>query len=70
MTNNIITVIIALVFISTVLVPLFKILKSSLSHFKKMKIKSKSGEIVELDLERKNDVNTVINFTDIFLGLK
>jgi hypothetical protein len=68
--NNIITIIIALIFFATLSVPLFKILKSRLVHFSKIKIKSKSGETVELDLGKKNDVNAVINFTDIFLGLK
>lgn len=70
MANNIITIIIAIVFALTLSIPLFKILKSKFMHFNKIKIKSKSGEIVELDLDKKNDVDTVINFTDIFLGLK
>lgn len=68
--SNIITIIIALIFFSTLSIPLFKILKSKFLHFSKIKIKSKSGETVELDLDKKNDVDTVINFTDIFLGLK
>jgi hypothetical protein len=70
MTSNIITIIIAIIFAATLSIPIIKILKSSLIHFKKIKIKGKSGETVELDLEKKNDVNTVISFTDVFLGLK
>lgn len=69
-TNNIITIIIAIIFALTLSIPLFKILKSTLVHFNKIKIKSKSGETVELDFDKKNGVDTVINFTDIFLGLK
>lgn len=67
--NNIITIIIALAFSSTVVIPVVKILKISLSNFKKIKIKTKSGKTAELDFE-KNDVNTVLNFTDIFLDLE
>lgn len=68
--SNIITIIIGIIFALTLLIPLFKILKSRFIHFNKIKIESKSGETVELDFDKKNDVDTVINFTDIFLGLK
>lgn len=70
MVNNIITISIALVFITTMSVPLFRVLKSRFARVKKIRIQGKSGETAELDLERKNDVNAVIDFADILLGLK
>lgn len=68
--NNILTTIIAIVFASTLSVPIFKILQSKFANFNKIKIKSKSGETAELDFSKKNDVDAVIKFADIFLGLK
>ncbi len=68
--NNIITIIIAVAFASTLSVPVVKILKNSFKKLKGIEIKSKNGEIVKLDFNKKNDVNTVIKFTDVFLGLK
>ena len=68
--DNILTTIIAIVFALTLSVPVFKILQCRFGRFNKVKIKSKSGETAELDFSKKNDVDAVINFADIFLGLK
>ena len=68
--NNTITIIIAVVFASTLFVPIIKILRARFKKIRKIAIKSKDGEVVELDFNKKNDVDTVIRFTDVFLGLK
>ncbi|MCF6402026.1 hypothetical protein L3C95_04025 [Chitinophaga filiformis] len=70
MTNSIITITLAIAFAVSVVLKFGGIIISHFKKTRKIKITSKSGEIVELDLEKKNDINTVNRFTDIFLGLK
>lgn len=70
MTNSIITITFAVVFALSIILKFGGIFISNFRKTRKIKIESKSGEIVELDLEKKNDINTVNRFTDIFLGLK
>lgn len=70
MTNSIITITFAVVFAVAVVLKFGGFVISNFRKRRKIRIQSKSGEIVELDLEKKNDINTVNRFTDIFLGLK
>lgn len=66
MTNSIITITFAVVFAVSVVLKFKGIFISNFRKTRKIKIESKNGEIVELDLEKKNDINTVNRFTDIF----
>ncbi|SDF28586.1 hypothetical protein [Chitinophaga filiformis] len=70
MTNSIITITLAVAFAVAVVVKFGGFVINNFRKTRKLRIQSKSGEIVELDLEKKNDIDTVNRFTEIFLGLK
>jgi len=70
MTDSIITMALAVAFAALVVLKFGGFVISNFRKTRKIRIQSKSGEIVELDLEKKNDINTVNRFVDIFLGLK
>ncbi|MFB6453887.1 hypothetical protein ACE38W_01350 [Chitinophaga sp. Hz27] len=70
MADNIVTAIIALIFLASVFIPLGKSLIYAFGPIRKLKARNKQGEIIELDLRKKNDATTLINFVDVYLGHK
>ncbi|MDQ0107729.1 hypothetical protein J2T02_002850 [Chitinophaga terrae (ex Kim and Jung 2007)] len=67
--DNITTIIIAVAFFAAILSPVSQFIKALFYNPKKLTIKSKSGEIVELDLEKK-DIDAMIRFLDVLLEYK
>lgn len=68
--DNITTIIIAAVFLTTILIPVFELLRSYFYNPKKLRIKSKSGEIVEISLKGKGDIDAMIRFLKVLSEYK
>lgn len=68
--DNITTVIIAILLGTAFYFPIAEICKALFTKVTKITATSKTGEIVELDLEKDTDVETVMNFLDVYLGRK
>ncbi len=65
------TIVLIVVWLSIVVgIPLFQIVKAWCFPIRKMKITGKTGTTAELDFTKKNDVESVLHFADVFLGLK
>jgi|GEM_PF-7058215 len=65
------TIVLIVVYFSIVVgVPLFMVVKACFFPIRKMRITGKSGTTAELDFRKKNDVESVLHFADVFLGLK
>jgi len=71
MTNTIVTITIAVVFGLSIIIPILRLSFKTFKKVNKITVESKlSGEVVELDLNKKNNVDKVERFADILLGLK
>lgn len=71
MLSNLFTIVLILVCLCTWLIPVYAILKAWLASPNKVTIRSrKTGEIAHIDFSKDTDVDTLLHFTDVFLGIK
>ncbi len=69
-TNDVLTVISVAIFLAPILIYLIRFLVCWIKPLRKFRIVSKNGKTIEIDLRRKVDADSMIEFMDVLEGHK